>query len=554
MNRFLISVCTLLFAVGGVYAQSTQVKNAAKSAFKLIGYDANGTEISSTCGVFVSADGEAIGSWSALSTAANAVVTDFNGKTYPVQKLIGANEIYDVCHFKVGAQKVQAATLAKSILPKDSKVWLVGSESKKPTATEYEIEREEKFMDQYAYYVLAFRDSQGIPGSPVVNSKGEVVGLFQSAPSAVDARFAANLKFDALTINNPLYANSGIRMQLPSEKKDAQLMVMFAADKGDSAKYAGYIADYISQFPYDVDGYSMDALRRVNYGDYDGADKQMQTALKQVTNKAEAHSEYSRVMYQKLIFSNDSLYKPWTFDRAYVEAEKAYKLDPQPAYKHRMAQILYSKAEYQKAYDLFEELTKSSISNSEVFFEAAQCKTQLGASNEEIIVLLDSAVARCPQPYTTVSAPYILTRGQLRDAMKNYRGALADYNTYDTIMVGRASADVYYTRYKCEVNLRQYQQALNDIAHAAFVAHPDMRPVYLAELASLQLRVNRFEDAIRTADLCLSVDNSSTDALVIKGVALNAIKRKAESAECFKKAAELGDKRGDEYLKKYSLK
>ena len=331
-------------------------------------------------------------------------------------------------------------------------------------------------------------------------------------------------------------------------------MVMFAADKGDSAKYAGYIADYISQFPYDVDGYSMDALRRVNYGDYDGADKQMQTALKQVTNKAEAHSEYSRVMYQKLIFSNDSLYKPWTFDRAYVEAEKAYKLDPQPAYKHRMAQILYSKAEYQKAYELFEELTKSSISNSEVFFEAAQCKTQLGASNEEIIVLLDSAVARCPQPYTTVSAPYILTRGQLRDAMKNYRGALADYNTYDTIMVGRASADFYYTRYKCEVNLRQYQQALNDIAHAAFVAHPDMRPVYLAELASLQLRVNRFEDAIRTADLCLSVDNSSTDALVIKGVALNAIKRKAESAECFKKAAELGDKRGDEYLKKYSLK
>ena len=463
MNRFLTSVCALLFAVGGVYAQSTQVKNAAKSAFKLIGYDANGTEISSTCGVFVSADGEAIGSWSALSTAANAVVTDFNGKTYPVQKLIGANEIYDVCHFKVGAQKVQAATLAKSILPKDSKVWLVGSESKKPTATEYEIEREEKFMDQYAYYVLAFRDSQGIPGSPVVNSKGEVVGLFQSAPSAVDARFAANLKFDALTINNPLYANSGIRMQLPSEKKDAQLMVMFAADKGDSAKYAGYIADYISQ-------------------------------------------------------------------------------------------LLYSKAEYQKAYELFEELTKSSISNSEVFFEAAQCKTQLGASNEEIIVLLDSAVARCPQPYTTVSAPYILTRGQLRDAMKNYRGALADYNTYDTIMVGRASADFYYTRYKCEVNLRQYQQALNDIAHAAFVAHPDMRPVYLAEFASLQLRVNRFEDAIRTADLCLSVDNSSTDALVIKGVALNAIKRKAESAECFKKAAELGDKRGDEYLKKYSLK
>ena len=169
-------------------------------------------------------------------------------------------------------------------------------------------------------------------------------------------------------------------------------------------------------------------------------------------------------------------------------------------------------------------------------------------------MLLDSCVARCPQPLTTISAPYILTRGHLRDAMKDYRGALADYNTYDTLMLGRASADFYYTRYTCEVNLRQYQQALNDIAHAAVVAQPDMRPPYLAELASLQLRVNKLEDAVKTADLCLNLDQKSTDALVIKGVALNALKRKAEAIECLKKAAELGDKRGDEYIKKYSSK
>lgn len=554
MNRFLTSVCILLLAAGSVNAQSAQVKNAAKSTFKLTAYDSNGNATSSTCGVFVTADGEAIGSWSALSSAASAVVTDFNGKTYPVQKLIGANEIYDVCRFKVGTQKAKAATLAKALMPKDSKLWLVGSELKKPTAAQYEIERQETFMDKYGYYVLAFRDSQGIPGSAMVNANGELVGLFQSAPSAVDARYAAQLKFDALTINNPLYTGSGIRLQLPADKKDAQLMVMFAADKGDSAKYAGYISDYISQFPHDVDGYSMDALRRVNYGDYAGADSQMQTALKQATNKAEAHSEYSRVMYQKLVYSNNSLYNDWTLDRAYNEAEKAYKLDAQPAYQHRMAQILYTKGEYQKAYDMFDALTKTPICNSEIFFEAAQCKTQLGAPNEQVLVLLDSCVARCPQPLTTISAPYILTRGHLRDAMKDYRGALADYNTYDTLMLGRASADFYYTRYTCEVNLRQYQQALNDIAHAAIVAQPDMRPPYLAELASLQLRVNKFEDAVKTADLCLNLDPKSTDALVIKGVALNALKRKAEAIECLKKAAELGDKRGDEFIKKYSGK
>ena len=174
MNRFLTSVCVLLLAAGSVNAQSAQVKKAAKSTFKLTAYDSNGNATSSTCGVFVTADGEAIGSWSALSSAASAVVTDFNGKTYPVQKLIGANEIYDVCRFKVGTQKAQAATLAKALMPKDSKLWLVGSEQKKPTAAQYEIERQETFMDKYGYYVLAFRDSQGIPGSAMVNANGEL--------------------------------------------------------------------------------------------------------------------------------------------------------------------------------------------------------------------------------------------------------------------------------------------------------------------------------------------------------------------------------------------
>lgn len=549
MNRFITSVFALLLVLAGASAQPAQVKNVAKSTFRLTAYNAGGKPIGSTCGVFTTADGEAIGAWSALADAASATVTDFNGNTYPVEKIIGASEIYDVCRFKVGVAKTAAAALAKAVVPSGSRLWLVGAADKKPTAAEYEVEREESFMDKYAYYVLAFRDSQGEVGSPMVNAAGEVVGLFQPAPSAVDARFAAGLAFAALDINNPLYAKGGIRMQLPADKKSAQLMVMFAAENGDSAKYAGYIADYIGMFPHEVDGYSTEALRRMGYGDFAGADAQMQTALKQAANKAEAHAEYSRVMYQKLVYSGDSLYTPWTLDRAYGEAEKAYALDPQPAYRHRMAQILYSKKEYAKAYDMFDALSKSGLANSEVFFEAAQCKTQLGAPNEEIVVLLDSAVAHCQRPYTTVSAPYILTRGQMRDAMKNYRGALADYNTYDTIMVGRASADFYYTRYACELNLRQYQQALNDIAHAALISK---NPAYMAELASLQLRVNRPEDAIQTAGICLRLDPESTDALVIQGVAYNALGKKKESAECLKKASELGDPRGEEYLKKYS--
>lgn len=135
--------------------------------------------------------------------------------------------------------------------------------------------------------------------------------------------------------------------------------------------------------------------------------------------------------------------------------------------------------------------------------------------------------------------------------MKDYRRALADYNEYDTIMYGRANADFYFTRYKCEVNMRQYQVALNDIAHAAYVCEPQMRPIYLAEMASLQLRVNMLDNAVKTADLCLQLDADNTDALLIKGLALVGLKKKPEAMECLQRAKTLGDQRADEYIKKY---
>lgn len=557
MNRFIISVISILLAVGGIHAQSAQVKNAAKSVFRLTAYDSAGNPTSNTCGVFTSADGEAVGVWSALASAARAEVTDASGKTYAVKSIVGASELYDVCRFRVAASKTPAAVLASSVAPKDTKLWLVAKDGKNVSANPFDVEREENFMDKYGYYIFAYNDKGGDAGSVFVNDKGEVAGLLQISESslnthAVDARFAASLEFSALDINNPDYTKSGIRLQLPSDSKQAQLMLMFAAERADSAMYAGYVSDYIGLFPTDVYGYSTNAMRKLDYADFAGADADMQTALKKASNKAEAHSEYARVMYQKLLYSNDSLFTAWTFDKALDQAEQAYALKPEPAYLHRKAQILYSKKEYPKAFDIFSSLTNTAMSGSEVFFEMAQCKTQMGASGEEIVVLLDSAVAHCERPYTTVAAPYILTRGQMRDALKDYRGALADYNVYDTIMVGRASADFYHTRYKCELNMRQFQQALNDIAHAALVASADMQPIYLAELASLQLRVNRLDDAVRTADICLSVAPESTDALIIKGVALNAQNKKKEALECLQRAKDLGDPRGDEYLNKYS--
>lgn len=99
------------------------------------------------------------------------------------------------------------------------------------------------------------------------------------------------------------------------------------------------------------------------------------------------------------------------------------------------------------------------------------------------------------------------------------------------------------------MKVRQYQQALNDIAHAA-VINP-RQALYFAELASLQLRVNRFEDAVKAADLCLRIAPENSDSYIIKGLALMQLKKKDEGLQALQKAKELGDERADEFIKKY---
>ena len=554
MNRFILAIISLLISFNAILAQPSSVKKMANSVFKLTAYDAEGNVSASTYGVFTSNDGIAVGVWSTLANASKAVVTDFNGKQYTVLSIIGADELYDVCKFRVDVAKSYPAVLAGTPSQGGAKVWLVNTEDKKVSAYEYTVEKTEPFMEKYGYYIFAYKDRNEVSGSPFINSNGQVVGLAlpsetSLAPHAVDASYANSLKFMPLSVNDNKFSKTGIRLELPNDKKEALLMVMLAGEKHDSLKYSGYISDYIKKFPHEVDGYSTSALNKINRNDFAGADADMNTAIKLADNKAEAHYEYAHVIYNKLLYSSDSLFSSWTFDKALAEAEKAYELDAQPSYKHRIAQITYSKGDYKKAYDMFIGLSETPIRNSEIFFEAAQCKNQLEADKSEIIALLDSAITLCSTPYTSISAPYFLARGQVYDSMGNYRKALADYNVYDTIFYGRADADFYYTRYKCELELKQYQQALNDIAHAAMVSQN--KTYYLSEMASLQLRVNRFEDAVRTADICLQLMPENTDVLLIKGLALILSDKKKEGLDYLQKADELGDDRAKSYIKKY---
>lgn len=541
------------FSVTYVHGQSKQVKKAAASIFRLTTFKTDGTLLASTNGVFISDNGEAISAFYPFVGADSAVVIDTNGNALPVDVIIGANELYDVCKFKVNG-KTTPIKIASTPSMNGEKVWMLGYSIKNQDAKQVPIQKTELFMDKYTYYIFSSETPENMEGCPFVNAKGELIGILQHAnhsegTHAVDAHFMKDMQINnGLSLADPVLRQTTIRTQLPAKEEDALVTLMMASEQ-NKKNYLKYIQDFKRLFPHAVDGYAAQARQYANKKEFAKAATEMETAIQNVHKKDAAHAEYAKIIFHQQLFQPDSTYLAWSLDKALAEAQKAYEINPLPAYQHQQAQIIYSKGNYQKAYDMFLALTKTNLRSGELFYEAAQAKAQLKANQAEILSLLDSAVAACPQPLTPIAAPFVLARGAAYDQAGDYKKAIMDYNRYDTLMLGRANHEFYYTRFNCNVKLRRYQQALNDIAHAAVLNRQE--PTYLAEMASLQLKVNYIDDALKTAELCIGVAPNYPDIYLIKGLALIQKKQKKLGIEAFEKAKQLGDKRAQDYIDKY---
>lgn len=554
MKKKLIILSFLLsLSFTELYAQSSAVQKASKSVFTLTTYKADGSLLATAHGAYCGNAGEGISAFAPFIGASSALVIDGAGNKYNVDAIIGANEMYDICRFRLSGSK--GNPIPKAQQTASGKVWAVGYSTKKANIKPLNITSAEKFLDKYNYYLFSEEIDDEINGCPILNDAGEIIGLVQRSATtydihSTDVNYYSELVSTGLSANDATLKKVNIRLALPDDHEQARLMLMMINAVDDSMNVVNTTKEYIDRYPNDIDGYSAMARYEVNHLNFDKASSMMETAIKKAEKKDEAYYEYSKLIYGTLIFLPDSVSHTWSMDLAEENINKAITLSNMPIYRHQLAQIKFAKQDYNSAFTMFDELSKGDMPSSEVFYEAAQCKTHLGAPQTEILAYLNKAVEASPKPLTNISAPYILARGIILDDMGETKKALQDYNLYDTLMNFRASADFYYTRYKSEVKLRQYLQAINDISHAAILSPTE--PTYLAELAALQLRVGRYEDAVKACDLCLLLTQDYADIYIVKGVALNNLGRKEESVEALNKAKELGDERADAYLEKFS--
>ena len=399
MKRIYTSLLAIIIASTTLFAQIPNwASKAAKSVFKLTTFKQDGSLLTSVNGFFIGTNGEAISSFTPFKGASSAVIVDSNGKKYNVACMLGANDIYDIAKFRVEGTKSQPLTIANTAAEKGSTIWLLPYSIKNPDCQQGTVSKSESFLSNYNYYTLDLKANENCISCPIMNQSGEVIGILQPSADgisketyAVSASFAASQNITGLSINDNTLNSTFISKDLPDDKDQAIVTLYIAQQKG-ADEFKQVIEKFINKFPNVADGYISKAQLEADQDNFISAKSDMEKALKVADKKDDVHYSYSKLIYQKEIYKSDKPYKDWNLDLAYNEAKKAYDINSTPMYKYQMAQILYSQKKYQDAYNTYIELTKTPLKNAEIFYEAAQSKIQLQASDTVICALLDSAV------------------------------------------------------------------------------------------------------------------------------------------------------------------
>lgn len=566
MKKILILPLLLFFLIQGSMAQTPKwVEKAKRAVFSVVTYDKNDKMLNTGNGFFVSEDGLALSDYTLFKGAERAVVITSEGKQMPVSLILGANDMYDVIKFRVAIteKKVPALIVAKTAPAVGADAWMLPYSTQKSIACiSGKVKDVSKVAGEYHYYTLGMQMKDKMVSCPVMNTEGQVFGIAQKSSGidtvttcyAAGAAFAMAQKISALSLGDAALKKIGIRKGLPETEDQALVYLFMASSNLSGDDYEKLLDDFIRQFPTNGDGY----LRRANYyvakgkddqSWYDKAVADFNQALKVAPKKDDVYYNIGKLMYAYQLSKPEKTYKDWTYDTALQNVRQAIAIDPLPVYIQMEGDILFAQQDYASALAAYEKVNASNIASPATFFSAAKTKELMKGDPKEVVALMDSCIARCPQPITADFAPFLLERAQMNMNAGQPRNAMLDYDAYHTAVKGEVNDVFYYYREQAALKARQFQRALDDIVKAVEMNPTDL--TYQAEHAVVNLRVGRYEEAIQILNNLLKADPKYAEAYRLLGLCQIQLKKTDEACGNFKKAKDLGDPNVDELITKY---
>lgn len=565
MKKKLLLMLALCFLAQWCVAQAPKwVDKAKRAVFSVVTYDGEDKILNTGNGFFVTEDGVALSDYSLFKGARRAVVISSDGIQMPVEAIMGADDMYDVVKFRVGisGKKVSALASAATAPTVGTDVYLLPYSTRKDRSFIFgKIKETDKIAGNYSYYTLDMRLKDKMVSCPLMTADGQVFGLAQKSSGqdtaticyAIDANFALAQGISALSYSDMSLKGIGIKKALPETEEQALVFLYMASSQLSPEKYMESLNDFIAQYPASADGYLRRASHQLFLSRDDASMEKvvadMEKALEVAAKKDDVYYNRAKLIYQYALGKSEKAYKDWSFDKALEEIRQAIALEGLPVYVQLEGDILFAKQDYPSAFASYDKVNKSTLASPASFFSAAKTKELMQAPAEEVLALMDSCVVRFTQPYTEEAAPYLLERAQARMNANQARNAMLDYDAYYKAVNGKVNDMFYYFREQAALKAKQYQRALDDMAKAIELNPEDL--TYRAELAVVNLRVGRYEEALNILKAALEKDPKYAEAYRLMGIAQLQMKKNKEACANFAKAKELGDPNVDVLIEKH---
>lgn len=565
----MLAACVTLLATAQGKAPKWLEKQR-KALLTLSTYGKDNQHLQTGTAFFVSEMGEALSGYGLFRGAARAVVTDTDGKSYPVTAILGADDMYEVIRFQVEiTKKVPYFPIAAEPLANGIKIYTVPyTTEKKGTFKEGNITEVSKLKDPYAYYKTSIPfESVNLP---LLTENGEVFGLMQDDTAGdadisygVSAGYARSLRVTSLDALSRTYSSIGIRKAWPEEIEQAQVMLMIMGTGKTASEYLEIINDFIAAFPSSPDGYLSRAshyahnrtLFSLEKGETAQAylDKAMtdwETASRQTDNKANVLFNKARVIFDVATADTTLTQKEWTTAGAMNILKEAIELDDQPAYRQLEGDMFFTLGIYDMAYDSYTKVNESDLASSLSYYMAAKSLEQIPGTNiSDLIALLDKAIEKSMLAPSEETLAYILERIDMKISLAQHEEAIKDYDLYYELTGGNVGDNFYYLREQSKFRSADYAGAMEDIQTAHQMV-PD-NPNYIAEMASIYMRQENYTEALTTLEKALELAPDFNSCYRLKGVCLVRLNKKAEACEAFAKAKELGDPIVDRLIREH---
>lgn len=563
--------CHLLPATAQKNAAPKWMDKSKNAVVMITTYGKDGAKLTSGTGVFVSETGDVLSAYDLFKGAEKATVTDTEGKTYPVTRIVGADELYDVIKVKTDApKKVQFLPVAADPLAVGAVAYLLPyTTEKKVDFGQGTITEVSKLKDPYSYYKLSIPLETGRTNAPILNAEGEVFGLAQPDASgkkdvsyAVSASYVNSLAISSTDFLNTVYNTIGIKKAWPADVEQAQVALFLKGSTQDAKTYLETLNDFIATFPNSADGY----LNRANHyagrraelaSDPAGQADYLKMALDDIETASKYSEKKSDVYYNKakLIYGiaavDSTLTDPaWSIPTALETIQKAIDEDNLPVYHQLAGDIHFYLKEFDQAYNEYMVVNNSNLASASSFYWAAKAKENTPGFNiGDVIALLDGAIEKSGLPLTSDAGPYILERIDWKLRLSQYAEAIADYDLYYKAMNGEVGSSFYYYREQAKFRAGDVDGALADIKEAVRLS-PDV-PDYRAEEASVYVRLKKYNEALASLDEALKVAPDFAACYRLKGICYVRLEKKAEACQALNKAKELGDPLAERLIKEH---